>query len=827
MSNAILYSATGARYGFAVTALLAFVFSASAQWVESTILLPDELSGVASPRVLCYNETDEQLYVSDWLADCVVIIDARTFRKVGRYLPGYGVSDLVWSREHNRVYSADYYASTVTVYGVRAGQVIATISGLDRPWRLLLDEPRDKLYIGCEDDLVVVDLATHTVRTRIPILGRPGALHADTVRNRVLVTGVDDGLYFVDSDADTVTGFVPIDVHNRNILALNHQDQKLYIAGTWSTRMAIVHLADDSVAGPFFLHGLPNRLAWCPSTNRLFAATRDGLRVLDGASDTLIASVRCYAADLVLDGELGRVYVCETAPDTIYWIPTHLAVRDLLTLESISSVRAGERLSAMMLVAGSDPTIWVADETGAAIAAYDRATGAERTRLNTGAKTYALAWNSVNNRLYVTNGFTSTISVIDGNSLHCDTVNIGHHNPGAVHWVPDNNKLYVTTRSYCNVFPPPQDQRIVVLDGATNQILASHPGAGLETYMAYSRTSDKVYIGHSHTFQSKSKVTVIDGSTDEVLGVISLPHASFGPLLWYPDSNWVFRGGSREIEVIDCATDAVIASIPGVVWPARLLYNSINNTIYCTDAGSNELVLIDPAARQVRKRLAVDAEPERMAWDSVGNRILVGSTWGGAVDVIDCDRDSVIATIETPGSGWVHSLVWNYLNSKLYVTELIHYMIHIVDGVSLEVKYSIPMPAGQMPSNMAWDPVMNRTYVASEDGSKVTVLRDNPPGIVGPGGTPAGTKPVVPTIVRGSLVLPRDIGAGHSPILPGESGLCPKPAQLLDATGRKVMDLQPGDNDVRHLAPGVYFIRAEGPRGQGVEGSSRKVVIQR
>jgi len=37
----------------------------------------------------------------------------------------------------------------------------------------------------------------------------------------------------------------------------------------------------------------------------------------------------------------------------------------------------------------------------------------------------------------------------------------------------------------------------------------------------------------------------------------------------------------------------------------------------------------------------------------------------------------------------------------------------------------------------------------------------------------------------------------------------------------------PGENDVRHLAPGVYFIRAKGSRGQGAEGSGAKVVIQR
>ena len=57
------------------------------------------------------------------------------------------------------------------------------------------------------------------------------------------------------------------------------------------------------------------------------------------------------------------------------------------------------------------------------------------------------------------------------------------------------------------------------------------------------------------------------------------------------------------------------------------------------------------------------------------------------------------------------------------------------------------------------------------------------------------------TIVRGML---RMAGLGHNPDSPGGIGLCP--AHLLDITGRKVMELQPGENVVRHLAPGVYFV---------------------
>jgi hypothetical protein len=62
------------------------------------------------------------------------------------------------------------------------------------------------------------------------------------------------------------------------------------------------------------------------------------------------------------------------------------------------------------------------------------------------------------------------------------------------------------------------------------------------------------------------------------------------------------------------------------------------------------------------------------------------------------------------------------------------------------------------------------------------------------------------TIVRGVLA----IGAGHNPIPLGELGLCPKPALcLLDISGRRVMDLRTGANDVTSLQAGVYFVRDE------------------
>jgi hypothetical protein len=87
-------------------------------------------------------------------------------------------------------------------------------------------------------------------------------------------------------------------------------------------------------------------------------------------------------------------------------------------------------------------------------------------------------------------------------------------------------------------------------------------------------------------------------------------------------------------------------------------------------------------------------------------------------------------------------------------------------------------------------------------------------------GTPARRLPSEASIVRGVLVLPWDMTETAE-----VSDRVPRPV-LLDISGRKVMNLRPGANDVSSIAPGVYCVRdvARGARG---DGQVRKVVIQR
>jgi hypothetical protein len=80
-----------------------------------------------------------------------------------------------------------------------------------------------------------------------------------------------------------------------------------------------------------------------------------------------------------------------------------------------------------------------------------------------------------------------------------------------------------------------------------------------------------------------------------------------------------------------------------------------------------------------------------------------------------------------------------------------------------------------------------------------------------------GTMNAGPTVIRGVLVLGTVDSRQNTEYR----------ADLLDVSGRKVVELQPGANDVRSLSPGVYFVREEPQASSHKLQAVRKVVVTR
>jgi YVTN family beta-propeller protein len=227
------------------------------------------------------------------------------------------------------------------------------------------------------------------------------------------------------------------------------------------------------------------------------------------------------------------------------------------------------------------------------------------------------------------------------------------------------------------------------------------------------------------------------------------------------------------VSVIDCSTNAVVKTVRVGTGPAALCYNPRRNRVYCANGQSY------------------------------------------SVSVIDCSLDSVIATIVIGPGHLPGRMYYNPDLDRVYLANGGADNVKVIDCATNTVRRTVNV--GHSPVEFACYPVELRTYVANNGSSSISVLKDTMPGVQeSHEPQAAGIRPRA-TIVRGVLRL-RDC----HPVSAGETGGCIQPV-LLDVAGRKVLDLRSGANDVRGLAPGVYFVREQraGSRELSVAGGER------
>ena len=105
-------------------------------------------------------------------------------------------------------------------------------------------------------------------------------------------------------------------------------------------------------------------------------------------------------------------------------------------------------------------------------------------------------------------------------------------------------------------------------------------------------------------------------------------------------------------------------------------------------------------------------------------------------------------------------------------------------------------------------------YAACSEAG-VCILETLPTGIAEPRQGIGGQARSGTSVVRGVLFLPAN---GEGRMAKGD---------LLSVSGRRVLDLKPGANDVRALAPAVYFVREGGVSSEQGGAGIRKVVVTR
>lgn len=183
---------------------------------------------------------------------------------------------------------------------------------------------------------------------------------------------------------------------------------------------------------------------------------------------------------------------------------------------------------------------------------------------------------------------------------------------------------------------------------------------------------------------------------------------------------YVAHTSNETIDVIDCAADQYLFSIPNLTGVAGALVSEQRGLVFTSNRGEDTVGIFDVGDESHLSKIAVGIRPNGLSFDpkrglllaaNVGNPDIPNSH---TLSIVDVERREMIHSIPVPGrTRWT---IFDSASSCFYVNIADPFLIVVVDSDDpTRVKRSMEIPA-KGPHGLDFDPVTNRLFCACDAG---------------------------------------------------------------------------------------------------------------
>jgi DNA-binding beta-propeller fold protein YncE len=195
------------------------------------------------------------------------------------------------------------------------------------------------------------------------------------------------------------------------------------------------------------------------------------------------------------------------------------------------------------------------------------------------------------------------------------------------------------------------------------------------------------------------------------------------------DRLYVAHTGNDAIDVIDCARDRCVESLPGFTAVAGALVSEARGLVFTSNRGENTVSVFAPGAERDAFKIAVGMKPNGLAFDPARG-ILIAANVGDpsfpdshTVSVLDIERRERVAEVRVPGrTRWA---VYDPERGTFFVNIASPPLIVVIDARNpgrILKQYEVPA-AG--PHGLDLDPATGRLLCACDAGVLLAIDADS------------------------------------------------------------------------------------------------------
>jgi YVTN family beta-propeller protein len=510
---------------------------------------------------------------------------------------------MVWNPANNQVYAANWHAGNVIAISAGSGKKTARVPVGDYGGVLCASADLNKVYAYDEtrQTLAVIDGNTNTVAREI---------------------------------------YVPLEWAGDFFMAYSPVGQKLYCLSP-SGQLAVLDAVSDSITvcrrayeqyyecgGPLYLAAADK--FYIPLAEPWY----DGIVVVDGATDTAVATIRVDVdglAGMVANDSSNKVYFQEFAYIAVVSGAAN-TLRAMVLVEPPGTAAGICCNPVTNRVYAAYQCVEPSREPGVVVVDGDADTIITTVTLSSGP--VSITCSPASNRVYV--GLADdSVAVIDcASNQVVATIHVGH-DPSIACYAAANDAVFMSLGGAdLAEIDCPSNSTVHVED------LGCQPGA-----IAYADEQDRLYVLDRYG----GFLVILDGATYEVRRSESLPSRpinqySFSSLAYSRDLGRMYvTMGDSGLAVFDCATDSLRGVIN--VSARAIFYDSVRRKLYC--AGSSSLLVLDAEAETLLTEIPNVAEACAFCLNPVRGLLYVGGYGPYSVSVIDCTGDTIVRVLET------------------------------------------------------------------------------------------------------------------------------------------------------------------------------------
>ena len=392
--------------------------------------------------------------------------------------------------------------------------------GLD-PQDLAINSNKSRIYVLSVDEVSVIDGKTDRVVHTIPIDCYFACSHiaVNEINDNVYVTS-NNTIQVIDEEYNLrKINFPKMDPQSD--IAVNTNSNTVYVTNGKSNTVSVIDGKTDRVVHTIPVGQFPTGLAIDSKRNIIYVANSDSntISIINGTDNSILATTKVTddPFQYTKDYNSSRIYVTNSEADRI-------SVIDGKTNNIVTTIIAGNFSSGGdrpgIAVNSNTNTVFMTNPQSGTISIVNGTSNMLLGSIQVGRFPVAIAINPENSKIYVANSQSDTVSVIVIKTTEASTIfaNIDHLNrlglefpgikvgddPNAVAVNQFTDYVYVTNG---------KSNTVSVIDGKTDKVVHTIPVGQFPSGIVVNSDNNTVYVtnGKSNT------VSMIDGKTDRVV----------------------------------------------------------------------------------------------------------------------------------------------------------------------------------------------------------------------------------------------------------------------------------------------------------------------